>query len=194
MAAMAAMLVFIAALIALAMMSNGDRGPEPPGVQEDVQSEPVATNTATPAAMAVATGPISTPEPLPDFDDLEQRVITSLSRKDLSVAEPVSFRKGAWQEIPAPLCVHWKIFRHNAVTNRAEVVAEFFESCDESVATTDDLVPERLVRLENAALREQLSFIVGQLSWEDYLTISRRYAGARLARVLETMAEQQTSP
>ena len=187
MTAMAAILVLIVVLIVLAVMPGDDRGPG----QADVQPRPVPTLTATPGPTTTATRTTSTPQPLPDFDILEQRGITSLSRKALSVAEPISFRRDAAQEIPAPLCVHWKVFRHDAVTGSAEVVAEFFESCDETIATTGEPVPDRLVRLENAALREQLSFIVSQLSWEEYLTVSRRYAQARVSRALEALVEGQ---
>ena len=184
--ALAAMLAFVAALIAVAMFSGSRRPPEPTGGQP-----PAPAQTPTPAATAIATLPISTPEPLPVFDDSEQRAITSLSPSDLSVVEPISFRSDAAQEIPAQLCVHWKIFRHNDVTGRVEVIAEFFESCDEAIATTDELLPERFVRLENAALREQLSFIVSQLSWDEYLTISRRYAQARVSKALDARVEGQ---
>ena len=185
--AIAAMLALVAALIAVAMFSGSRRPPEPTGGQP----VPAPAQTPAPAATTIATLPTSTPEPLPVFDDSGQRAITSLSLTDPSVVEPISFRSDAGHEIPEPLCVQWKVFRHDAVTGRVEVVAEFFESCDEAIATTDELLPERFVRLENAALREQLSFIVGQLSWDEYLTISRRYAQARVSRALDALVEGQ---
>ena len=181
------MLVFVAALIAVAMIFGSRQAPEP----ANGQPVPAPAQAPTPAATAIATLPISAPEPLPDFDDFEQRAITSPSRNDLSVVEPISFRSDVAQEIPAPLCVQWKVFRHDAVTGRVEVVAEFFESCDEAIATTDELLPERFVRLENAALREQLSFLVSQFSWEEYFELSRRYAQARLSRSLAVSAQDQ---
>ncbi len=187
--ALAAMLVLVAALIAAAMIFGSRQAPEP----TNEQPVPAPTQTPTPAATEIATLPISTPEPLPYFDDFEQRAITSPSRNDLSVVEPISFRSDTAQELLAPLCVQWKIFRHNAVTGRAEVVAEFFESCDEAIATTDELLPERFVRLENAALREQLSFLVSQFSWEEYFELSRLYAQARLSRSLVVSAQDQSS-
>lgn len=202
-AAIAAMLVFIAALLVLALRPGDSPGGEPNG-PPDLKPVPIPTQTPLPVATEIATRPISTPQLLPDFDILEQRGITSLSRGDLAIAEPVSFltRSGlttsrleaTGQGIPPLLCVHWKIFRHNADTSEAEIVAEFFESCDEELATANEPIPERLVRLENTALREQLSFILGQLDWDEYLAISRRYAQARLARSLEALAERWPSP
>lgn len=193
-AAIAAMLVFIAALLVLALKPGGE-----PNGPPDLKLAPAPTQTSIPTTTEIAPRPVSTPELLPDFDILGQRGITSRSRGNLAIAEPVSFVttsrvNAAGQGIPSPLCVHWKIFRHNAVTSEAEVVAEFFESCDEKIATTAEPIPERLVRLENTALREQLSFILGQLDWDEYLAISRRYAQARLARSLEAVAERHTSP
>lgn len=180
------MVALVAALIALALAANA--GGDSNSADGEIRPAPSQTAAAGSAQL------IPAPERFSDIDILQQRGITPLSRGDLPVAEPVSFLGDSENDIPAPLCVHWKVFRHNAVTNGAEVVAEFFESCDEETTTSQESVPERLVRLENSALREQLSFIVSQLSWDEYLTISEQYAHARLARSLEIFAEQQGSP
>ncbi len=190
MAALAAMLVFTAALIVLAVKPGGDRGREPAGLQP----VPVATNTVAPAETAVEVRPISTPEPLPEFDVLEQRRITSSSPNNEVIAEPVSLDTGPEQNLPPPLCVHWKIYSYNAGTNSSELISEFFETCSAEITTSLDLLPDPLVRAENAALRDQLSFLVRQFTWEEYFELSRLYAQSRLSGALKIVTDDQASP
>jgi hypothetical protein len=190
MAAMAAMLVFTAALIVLAAKPGGDRRSEPGGLQ----SVPVATNTVAPAETAVEAHPISTPVPLPEFDVLEKRGITSSSPGNEVIAEPVSFITDPEQNLPPPLCVHWKIYSYNADSNSSRLISEFFEACSAEITTSLDLLPDPLVRAENAALRDQLSFLVRQFTWEEYFELSRMYAQSRLSRALEVVADGQASP
>lgn len=190
MAAMATMLVFSATLIALGLMSCGGRAYEPAGVQP----APVATQTSTPAATANAALPISTPVPLPYFDVVERSQITAPSSSNEVIARPVSFSSGPEQNLPPPLCVHWKIYGYDAGTNSSNLISEFYETCGEDVTTSLDLLPESLVRAENTALRDQLSFLVRQFTWEEYFELSHQYAQLKMARVMAVLAEHQTSP
>ncbi len=189
MAAMTTILALAATVIALVALPGNDHGEAP---DELKPATPVAATRQPDSVFAAATPAASD---LPSgIDILEPQLITAVSNGAGADAEPALFRGSSTQEMPQALCVHWKVFRHNPVTNGAEVIAEFFESCDENVTTTSESVPERFVRLENAALREQLSYIVSQLTWDEYLTSSERYSQARIARSLEVLTEHSGTP
>jgi hypothetical protein len=77
---------------------------------------------------------------------------------------------------PRDLCVHWQIYKWVDTSPNPVRIGEYYEECDSAAVEDAEAVPYSLISQENMMLRDQLSFIVGRLEWEDYLQLSSEYA------------------
>ena len=74
------------------------------------------------------------------------------------------------------LCVHWQIYKWVDMSPNPVRIGEYYEECDFIPEEDAEAVPYSLINQENKLLRDQLSFIVGRLEWEDYLQLSSEYS------------------
>ena len=74
------------------------------------------------------------------------------------------------------LCVHWQIYKWVDASPNPVRIGEYYEECDFVPDEDAEAVPYSLINQENKLLRDQLSFIVGRLEWEDYLQLSSEYS------------------
>ena len=98
---------------------------------------------------------------------------------NLSITHPIANASILAAAVSSDLCVHWQIYKWVDVSQKPVQIAEYYENCDALDPRDTELVPYSLINLENQALRDQLSFIVGRLQWRDYLQLSREYAQLR---------------
>ena len=74
------------------------------------------------------------------------------------------------------LCVHWQIYKWVDASPNPVRIGKYYEECDSAPSEDAEAVPYSLINQQNKLLRDQLSFIVGCLEWEDYLQLSSEYS------------------
>ena len=106
----------------------------------------------------------------------------SVTSQATSPVANVSFTRSTANTIPVTnlrprdLCVHWQIYKWVDSSPNPVRIGEYYEECDSATLEDAEAVPYSLINQENKMLRDQLSFIVGRLEWEDYLQLSSEYA------------------